>query len=48
MSRARALAIVAGQVDGRRVWAKLTRIDGCQIARWDRVPAALLPAGGVR
>ena len=41
------LAIVSGTVDGRRVWAKLTRIDGCQIARWDRVPS-LLPAGGVR
>ena len=41
------VAIVSGSVDGRRVWAKLTRIDGCQIARWDRVPS-LLPAGGVR
>ena len=41
------VAIVSGRVDGRRVWAKLTRIDGCQIARWDRVPS-LLPAGGVR
>ena len=40
-------AIVSGRVDGRRVWAKLTRVDGCQIARWDRVPS-LLPAGGVR
>jgi hypothetical protein len=41
------VAIVTGRVDGRRVWAKLTRIDGCQIARWERVPS-LLPAGGVR
>jgi Subtilisin inhibitor-like len=41
------VAIVSGRVAGRRVWAKLTRIDGCQIARWDRVPS-LLPAGGVR
>jgi Subtilisin inhibitor-like len=41
------LAIVTGHIDGRRVWAKLTRIDGCQIARWDRIPS-LLPAGGVR
>jgi Subtilisin inhibitor-like len=40
-------AIVSGRIDGRRVWAKLTRVDGCQIARWDRVPS-LLPAGGVR
>jgi hypothetical protein len=41
------LAIVSGTVDGRRVWVKLTRIDGCQIDRWDRFPS-LLPAGGVR
>ena len=41
------VAIVAGVVDGRRVWAKLTRLDGCQIARWERIPS-LLPAGGVR
>jgi Subtilisin inhibitor-like len=41
------IAIVTGEVDGRRVWVKLTRVDGCQIARWDRVPS-LLPAGGVR
>jgi hypothetical protein len=41
------VAIVTGRIDGRRVWAKLTRVDGCQIARWDRVPS-LLPAGGVR
>ncbi len=40
-------AIVSGRVEGRRVWAKLTRVDGCQIARWDRVPS-LLPSGGVR
>lgn len=39
------LAIVTGRVGGRRVWAKLTRVDGCQIARWERVPS-LLPAGG--
>jgi hypothetical protein len=40
-------AIVSGTVDGRRVWARLSRIDGCQIARWGRVPS-LLPPGGVR
>jgi len=39
------LAIVRGRVAGRRVWARLTRVDGCQIERWDRVPS-LLPAGG--
>ena len=41
------VAIVSGRVAGRRVWAKLTRIDGCQIARWSRV-RSLLPPGGVR
>lgn len=41
------LAIVSGRVAGRAVWARLTRIDGCQIERWDRVPS-LLPPGGVR
>ena len=41
------LAIVSGRVAGRRVWARLSRRDGCQIERWERVPS-LLPAGGVR
>ena len=41
------IAIVSGRVDGHRVWARLSRVDGCQIARWKRVPS-LLPAGGVR
>jgi Subtilisin inhibitor-like len=40
------LAIVTGRVDGRRVWARLTRTDGCQIARWKRLPS-MLPPGGV-
>ncbi len=31
------VAIVAGTLDGRRVWARFRRTDGCQIARWDRV-----------
>jgi len=39
------VAIVTGRVAGRNIWARLTRIDGCQIERWDRVPS-LLPAGG--
>jgi hypothetical protein len=38
-------AIVSGRVAGRRVWARLTRVDGCQIERWQRV-GALLPPGG--
>jgi hypothetical protein len=41
------VAIVSGRVGGRRVWARLTRADGCQIARWELLPS-LLPAGGAR
>ena len=41
------VAIVSGRVDGHAVWARLSRSDGCQIARWDRIPS-LLPRGGVR
>jgi hypothetical protein len=29
-------AIVAGAIDGRRVWAKLRRTNGCEIDRWNR------------
>ncbi|HET9288567.1 MAG TPA: SSI family serine proteinase inhibitor [Gaiella sp.] len=41
------VALVTGRVQGRRVWVRLSRVDGCQIARWGRVPS-LLPPGGVR
>lgn len=41
------VALVTGRVDGHRVWARLSRVDGCQIERWGRVPS-LLPPGGVR
>jgi hypothetical protein len=37
------VAIVTGIVDGRRVWARLRREDGCQIDRWER-NRFLLPA----
>jgi hypothetical protein len=30
-------ALVTGTLDGRRVWARFTRRDGCAIARWNRV-----------
>jgi hypothetical protein len=36
-------AVVTGTYYGARVWAKLSRSDGCAIARWNRV-AFLLPA----
>ncbi len=41
------VAIVSGRVNGHVVWARLSRADGCQIARWGRIPS-LLPSGGVR
>jgi hypothetical protein len=41
------VALVRGRVQGRRVWVRLSRVDGCQIARWSRV-SSLLPPGGVR
>jgi hypothetical protein len=30
-------AIVVGVYGGKPVWARFTRVDGCQIARWNRV-----------
>ena len=29
-------AVVRGPYRGRKVWARFTRSDGCQIARWNR------------
>jgi hypothetical protein len=29
-------ALVTGVVEGRRVWARFSRVDGCQIERWRR------------
>jgi hypothetical protein len=40
------VALVLGVVQGRRVWAKLQRRNGCEIARWNRLAPWLLPAGG--
>lgn len=42
------VARVVGAVKGVRVWASLSRTNGCQIARWERLSPWLLPAGGVR
>lgn len=41
-------ARIVGRIEGRKVWAKLGRQNGCHIARWDRLSPWLLPAGGVR
>lgn len=39
-------AVVSGTIDGRRVWARLRRDNGCEIARWNRLSPWLLPPGG--
>jgi hypothetical protein len=36
-------ALVTGRLEGRRIWARFRRTDGCQTRRWDRV--AFLFAG---
>jgi hypothetical protein len=36
-------AVVTGTYDAHTVWARLTRRDGCAIARWNKV-GFLLPA----
>ena len=40
-------ARVLGSVAGKRVWATVTRVNGCEIARWDRLAPWLVPRGGV-
>ena len=40
-------ALIVGTVQGRRVWAKFQRRNGCEISRWNRVSPWLLPPGGV-
>lgn len=40
-------ARVVGTLDGKRIVARFSRSDGCQIGRWNRVSPWLLPRGGV-
>ena len=40
-------ARIVGTVAGKRVWATLTRSNGCEISRWARVSPWLLPPGGI-
>ena len=40
-------ARVVGTVTGKRVWATFTRVNGCEIARWQRISPWLVPRGGV-
>ena len=40
------VARVIGFVEGKRVWARFTRVNGCQISRWNRLAPWLFPTGG--
>jgi hypothetical protein len=42
------VARIVGSLEGRKVWARFTRTNGCHISRWDRLTPWLLPAGSVR
>jgi hypothetical protein len=41
------VSLVTGMLDGRRLWARFLRRNGCDIARWNRLAPWLLPPGGV-
>jgi len=41
------VARVVGTVKGRRVSTGLSRMNGCEISRWDRLSPWLIPRGGV-
>lgn len=41
-------ARVVGTVNGMRIWATFTRVNGCEISRWQRISPWLVPPGGVR
>jgi Subtilisin inhibitor-like len=41
------VALVSGTLDGRRLWARFQRRNGCEIDRWNRLSPWLLPPGGV-
>ncbi len=39
-------ARIVGTVRGVRVWTMVTRVNGCEITRWQRLSPWLLPPGG--
>ena len=43
-----AVALVTGELDGRRIWARFSRESGCEITRWQRLVLLLGRAGFVR
>jgi Subtilisin inhibitor-like len=38
---------IVGSLRGRRIWATVTRTNGCEIERWQRISPWLVPPGGV-
>jgi hypothetical protein len=40
-------ARIVGTLGGKRIWATVTRTNGCEIGRWTRLSPWLLPPGGV-
>jgi Subtilisin inhibitor-like len=40
-------ARITGSVAGKRIWTTVTRTNGCEIERWQRLTPWLLPPGGV-
>jgi hypothetical protein len=40
-------ARIVGVVRGKRVWVTVTRSNGCEITRWERLSPWLIPRGGV-
>jgi hypothetical protein len=40
-------ARVVGMLDGKRISSAFSRVDGCEIGRWNRLSPWLLPRGGV-
>jgi hypothetical protein len=41
------VGLVVGAIEGRRVWVRFQRRNGCEIGRWKQVSPWLLPPGGV-
>jgi hypothetical protein len=39
------VARIVGRHEGRRIWVQVSRRNGCEIARWERL-RPLLPGGG--
>ena len=40
-------ARVVGTLHGKRIFASFSRVNGCQISRWQNLSPSVLPPGGV-